>query len=122
MKALCSHPISTGIMDRKPTYDPCGREVHKGLDVCIHHARDLGLVPREMSGAAVTAAMAAAKRADEAALSNADVAARLAEKKAKAADVIAEIRRLRKAARDRRIQDEHRSMRRRNKPPVRLDD
>lgn len=109
-------------MDRKPTFEPCGRETHKNFDVCVHHARDLGLVPKEMSGAAVTAAMAAAKRAEEAALTNADVAARLSEKKARASEVFAEIRRRRKAARDKRIQDEYRSTRRRNKPPVRLDD
>lgn len=43
---LCDEPISTGITDGRPTFEPCGRPRHGELGVCKDHAYDKGLLRR----------------------------------------------------------------------------
>lgn len=43
---LCDEPISTGITDGRPTFEPCGRARHGGLPLCKDHALERGLLRR----------------------------------------------------------------------------
>lgn len=46
-RLLCAEPISTGITDGRPTFEPCGRELHGELPMCKAHALEAGLLRRE---------------------------------------------------------------------------
>ena len=46
-RPLCAEPISTGITDGRPTFEPCGRELHGELPMCKAHAHEAGLLRRE---------------------------------------------------------------------------
>lgn len=45
----CEEPISTGIFNGAPTFEPCGRKLHLNTGMCKHHAREKGLIPRDIA-------------------------------------------------------------------------
>lgn len=108
MKALCTEPISTGIMDGKPTYEPCGRKLHAGLPLCKHHAQDAGLVGRQpQKPPSVVAREATRKKRVP-----------RTEPVARPSDTPETIRRRRRAANERRRREDKRRLQRRDRPPV----
>lgn len=67
MTELCKEPISTGIFNHKPTFDECGRPVHKETGMCLEHAKEAKLVAKPLP-LSVLARMAATQKARRAAV------------------------------------------------------
>ena len=112
MSALCAVPILTGETGGEQSWEPCGRALHGATGMCVHHARDAGLIARSVLSLALREKMADGRRKRRSS-GDPDAAAK---KKAQASATFAEVRRLRKEATERRRMREAAVDKRMNKP------
>lgn len=113
MSGLCREPLLIGETGGVRSWEPCGRALHSATGMCVHHAREAGLIARSVLSLELRKKMADGKRKRR--KSSGDPAA-AAEKKAQASATFAEVRRLRKEVTERRQMREAAVDKRMNKP------